>query len=296
MPRLGAHMSIAGGVARALERAAATGCEAIQIFLKNQVQWNAKPYSDDEVRLFRRQRNIPVFAHSCYLINLAAPDPRRSIAAMADEVRRAEQLDVPFIVVHPGSHRGAGEAQGLARVAGSLDAVFSATPHSPVRIALETTAGQGANLGYRLAHLAAIIRTCRHPERVAVCVDTCHIFAAGYDIRSAAGYRQMVEELDRLIGCERVAAFHLNDSKTPLGSRVDRHEHIGKGMIGLDAFRYILRDPRWQCLPMVLETPKGNDHRADRRNLRLLRSLLKSHGRSRQPSPAGCLDKADGIR
>jgi deoxyribonuclease-4 len=266
-------MSIAGGVDRALERGAATGCEAIQIFLKNQVQWTGKPYAVDEVQRFRAQRTIPVFAHSSYLVNFAAADARRSLAAMVDEVRRADALGIPFIVMHPGAHMGAGEETGLRRVARNLDEVFRATPRSPVKIALETTAGQGTNLGYRFEHLATIIQSSNHPSRLAVCVDTCHVFAAGYDLRSAKGYRQMVSELDRLVGCDRVVAFHLNDSKTPLGSRVDRHEHIGKGHIGLDAFRRVVRDRRWRAVPMVLETPKGTEGRWDASNLRVLRQL-----------------------
>jgi len=271
--QLGAHMSIAGGVDQALVRGAAAGCEAIQIFLKNQVQWTARPYRPEEVRRFRDQRRVPVFAHSSYLINLAAADARQSIAALADEIHRADQLGVPFIVVHPGAHRGAGEDTGLRHVARNLDAVFRATANSPVLIALETTAGPGTNLGYRFEHLAAILHASAHPARLAVCVDTCHVFAAGYDFRSAQGYRQMVAELDRLIGCDRVVAFHLNDSKTPLGSRVDRHEHIGRGHIGLDGFRQVLRDGRWRDVPMVLETPKDAAGRWDKRNLRVLRQL-----------------------
>ncbi len=239
------------------------------------MQWSGKPYSAGEVARFR-ERTVPVFAHSTYLINLAATNPvflRRSIASLVDEVKRAAQLGVPFIVMHPGSHMGAGEEAGLRRVAQSLDAVFAKTSKLPVQIALETTAGQGTNLGYRLEHLAEIFSSVKQPDRLAVCVDTCHVFAAGYDIRTAAGYRKLVRELDRLIGCERVAAFHLNDSKTPLGSRVDRHEHIGKGHIGLAGFQHVLRDRRWRGVPMVLETPKSDDLHEDVENLRILREL-----------------------
>jgi deoxyribonuclease-4 len=269
--KLGAHMSIAGGVDRALERGASIGCDAIQIFLKNNMQWRGRKLTPGEIERFR-QRTMPVFAHSCYLINLAAPNAgvrQRSIAALVDEIERATALDVPFIVMHPGAHLGSGETAGLKTVARSLDEAFRATRKSPVKIALETTAGQGSNLGYRVEHLDAILQISRHPSRLAVCVDTCHLFAAGYDIRTRQGYESVMKSLSRL----PVVAFHLNDSKKPLGARVDRHEHIGKGHIGLAGFRRVLRDPRWRHLPMVLETPKGEDLREDVENLRALRSL-----------------------
>lgn len=265
-------MSIAGGVDRALERGVSVGCDVIQIFLKNNMQWRGRRFSAGEIRRFRA-RTLPVFAHSCYLINLAAPDGRvrhRSIAALVDEIGRATALGVPFIVMHPGAHLGAGERAGLKAVARGLDEVFRATRRSPVKIALETTAGQGTNLGYRVEHLDAIFQACCFPSRLAVCVDTCHLFAAGYDIRTRQGYESAMKPLSRL----PVVAFHLNDSKRPLGSRVDRHEHIGRGQIGLAGFRRVLRDARWRDLPMVLETPKGKDMREDVRNLRVLRSLL----------------------
>lgn len=270
-------MSIAGGVDRALERAASIGCAAVQIFLKNNMQWAGKPLATDEVARFRARRAVPVFAHSAYLINLAATNRsfrRRSLVALTDEIHRAAQLGLPFIVMHPGAHMGAGEAAGLRAVAGGLDEVLGATASLPVRIALETTAGQGTNLGYRVEQLAEIFARVKRPERLAVCVDTCHAFAAGYDLRTPAGYRRLVGDLERQVGVEHVVAFHLNDSKTPLGSRVDRHEHIGKGELGLAAFRRVLRDPRWRDVPMVLETPKGADLREDVENLRVLRGLL----------------------
>lgn len=197
-----------------------------------------------------------------------------SIAAMIDEIQRAELIGVPFIVMHPGAHMGASESRGLRRIARSLDEIFHATKRSRVKIALETTAGQGTNLGYRFEHLAEILARVTNPERLAVCIDTCHLHAAGYDIRTPRAYRKTMKEFDRIIGCKRVAAFHLNDSKTPFGSRVDRHAHIGKGQIGLSAFRCILRDPRWRKLPMVLETPKSDDLHEDVENLKVLRSRL----------------------
>jgi len=263
-------MSIAGGMDLAIERGTSIGCEAIQIFLKNATQWRGRNISGTETRRFRAARGaLPVFAHSSYLINLGVPSPR-SVAALADEIRRADLLGIPFIVMHPGAHLGAGEAAGLKFVTRNLDAVFAATPSSTVQIALETTAGQGSCLGHRLEHLAEIIRRVDHTKRLAVCVDTCHLFAAGYDISTRRGYEAVMKQLDAL----PVVAFHLNDSKKPLGSRVDRHEHIGKGLLGLEAFRCVLRDKRWRGLPMVLETPKGEDMREDVENLRVLRGLL----------------------
>ena len=280
MIRLGAHMSIAGGVDRAIERGASIGCDTIQIFLKNNMQWTGKKLTDAEARRFRTARTrfgmMPVFAHSCYLINLAAANARirrKSVRAVIDEIGRATAIGIPFIVMHPGAHMGIGENVGLETIAGSLDEAFRATRRSPVMIALETTAGQGTNLGYRFEHLAEILERSPFPNRLAVCVDTCHLFAAGYDIRTPKGYATTMKQLDATIGCERVVAFHLNDSKKPLGSRVDRHEDIGKGQIGLDGFRNVLRDPRWRDVPMVLETPKSDDLHEDVENLRVLRSL-----------------------
>ncbi len=282
MLRLGAHMSIAGGVDRAIERGLSIGCNTVQIFLKNNMQWTGKTLGSREARRFRARRRSarihPVFAHSCYLINLAATDERirqKSVAALIDEIERAQQWGVPFIVMHPGAHMGAGERAGLKKVARALDDVFRATARCRVKIALETTAGQGSNLGYRFEHLAEIFQRVGKPDRLAVCVDTCHVFAAGYDIRTSQGYERTIEELDNLVGCARVVAFHLNDSKKPLGSRVDRHEHIGKGCIGLRGFRHVLTDPRWRGRPMVLETPKSEDLHEDVKNLRVLRELLR---------------------
>jgi deoxyribonuclease-4 len=281
MVRLGAHMSIAGGVDRAVERGASIGCDTIQIFLKNNMQWRGKKLSAAEVVAFRERQQTaalrPVFAHSSYLINLAATNRlflRRSMAALIDEIQRADALGVPFIVMHPGSHMGAGELRGLRQVVRSLNEVFKATRRSAVQVALETTAGQGSNLGHRFQHLADIINGVKQPARMAVCIDTCHVFAAGYDIRTLGGYRNTMRELERTIGSQRVVAFHLNDSKTPLGSRVDRHAHIGRGQIGLAGFRRVLRDRRWRNLPMVLETPKSADLHEDVENLRVLRGLV----------------------
>jgi deoxyribonuclease-4 len=270
-------MSIAGGFDLAIERGTSIGCEAIQIFLKNATQWRCRNIDGTEAKRFRDLRkcsgNVPVFAHSSYLINLGVENPR-AVEALADEIRRANALGVPFIVLHPGSHLGAGEDAGLRCVSQNLDAVFAATPNSRVRIALETTAGQGSCLGHRFEHLAAILQSSKHPRRLAVCVDTCHLFAAGYDIRAPRSYETVMREFDAIIGSKHVVAFHLNDSKKELGSRVDRHEQIGKGFVGVEAFRCVLRDERWRGLPMVLETPKSEDMREDVVNLGILRGLL----------------------
>jgi len=281
MPKLGAHMSIAGGVDRALERGASIGCDTIQIFLKSNMQWHGRKSTAAEILRFKeRQREtkiLPVFAHSSYLVNLAATSAtflQMSIAAMIDEIQRADVIGVPFIVMHPGAHMRAGELQGLRQIVGSLNAIFRATKQSRVRIALETTAGQGTNLGYRFEHLAEILSRAANPNRLAVCIDTCHLHAAGYDIRTPRAYRKTMKEFDLIVGSKQVVAFHLNDSKTPLGSRVDRHAHIGKGKIGLSAFRCVLQDPRWRTLPMVLETPKSDDLHEDVSNLHVLKRLL----------------------
>jgi len=274
-------MSIAGGVDRALERGASIGCASVQIFLKGNMQWHSRLYASDEIYRYRDRLNdtgiTTVFAHSSYLINPATPNTimrKKSVAAIIDEIERATTLGIPFIVMHPGSHMGKGEKTGLDRAAKCLDEAFHATRCSPVKIALETTAGQGTCLGYRFEHLAKIIDTSRFPKRLAVCIDTCHLFAAGYDIRTKLGYEQTMKQIDTTIGSHQVVAFHLNDSKKMLGSRVDRHDHIGKGFIGLDAFHSVLSDIRWCGIPMVLETPKGENMREDVQNLGVLRSLL----------------------
>lgn len=282
--KLGAHMSIAGGVDKALERGRRTGCDAIQIFTRGNMQWQSRPLRAEEIAAFKQLRSKtgigPVFAHDCYLINLGATNPvtlRKSIEGMVDELQRADALGLPFVVAHPGAHVGAGEDAGLRRIADSLKEVFRQTRGSPVKITLETTAGQGSNLGYRFEHLAELISRAG-PERLAVCVDTCHLLAAGYDIRTTKTFAKVARDFGRLIGWEFLVAVHLNDSKTPLGSRVDRHEHIGKGHVGKEAFRLVLNHPRFSRVPGVLETPKGDFEDVsflDKTNLRLLRSLSK---------------------
>ncbi len=234
----------------------------------------------EEIKAFlehaQRAELSEVFAHANYLINLSATNPQflaNSIRALSEELTRADQLGLPFLVLHPGAHLGLGEDAGLEKVVKSINQIFREIPKVKTRIALETTAGQGSCLGHTFEHLAAIIANVREPERLCVCLDTAHVFAAGYDLTSAAGTRKMFREFERTIGLEQLVALHLNDSKTARGSRVDRHEHIGKGQIGLEAFRFIMRDRRFQKIPKVLETPKGKELREDVENMATLSAL-----------------------
>src|SRR6266403_1902230 len=285
---LGAHMSIRGGVSMAIERARSIRCTVMQIFVKNNMQWFARPLRPEEIRDFldhiQRGELLSIFAHANYLINLAATNPQfhgNSIRALSEELTRADQLELPFLVVHPGAHLGAGEEAGLEKVVESIDRVLAGLLKIKTRIALETTAGQGSCLGNKFEQLAYIIGSVREPERLCVCLDTAHIFAAGYDIGSESSLRKTLREFDRAIGPDRLAAIHLNDSKTGCGSRVDRHEHIGKGRIGLDAFRFIMRNRRFRKIPKVLETPKGKELREDIENLRTLRILAGENDEAR---------------
>jgi deoxyribonuclease-4 len=278
---LGSHTSIGGGTHRAIERARSIESTAMQIFVKNNMQWFARPLQPDEISAFlghpQRGELRFVFAHANYLINLAAANPQfhaNSLRALSEELVRADQLELPFLVLHPGAHVGAGEEAGLARIIASIDRVLAGLPKTKTRIALETTAGQGSCLGHRFEHLAAIIANVREPERLCVCLDTAHVFAAGYELATEKLTKQMFAEFDRTVGLKHLVALHLNDSKTPRGSRVDRHEHIGKGRIGLEAFRFIMRNPRFHKIPKVLETPKGKEMTEDVENMRTLRSLL----------------------
>jgi deoxyribonuclease-4 len=277
---LGAHMSIRGGASMAIERARSIDCTAMQVFVKNNMQWFARPLTAEEIRTFlnhvQRGELLSVFGHANYLINLAATNPQfhaNSIRALAEELVRADQLELPFLVLHPGAHLGAGEEAGLKKIAGSIDEVFWKIPKVRTKIALEITAGQGSCIGHRFEHLAHIIANVREPERLRVCLDTAHLFAAGYHINSESGVKKTFQEFDRVIGRDRLVAIHVNDSKTQRGSRVDRHEHIGKGQIGLEAFRFIMRSPRFRKIPKVLETPKEKDLAEDVINLRTLRRL-----------------------
>jgi deoxyribonuclease-4 len=267
----------------ALKRAETIKAECAQIFVKNNMQWLGRPPTSEEIERFaadwKRLRLASVFGHAGYLINLGAPpsaNRTKSLQSLIQEITFADVLGLPFLVLHPGAHLGAGEEAGLTLIVAGLDEVVRATKDSSVRIALENTAGQGSCLGNQLEHLAAIYDRVRNPERLAVCIDTAHLFASGHDIRTAVGWDKTIGQLDALIGRKQIAAFHLNDSKTEFNSRVDRHEHIGKGKIGLEAFRHIVNDSRFKKTPGCLETPKSDDLHEDVENLATLRSLVKS--------------------
>ncbi len=280
---LGAHMSIAGGVHTAVERGESIGCTAIQMFVKNNNQWKGKPLPDAEIAEFKTllaQSHIgPVVVHDTYLINLCAKDKkilRKSRTALKDELDRCEILGVPYLNFHPGAHVGQGEKDGMKIVAESLDIIHEQTKGYRVLSVVETTAGQGTAIGHRFEQIRNIIDAVEDKSRLAVCVDTCHVFAAGYDIGSEAGYEQTFREFDDIIGLEKLAAFHINDSKRELGSHVDRHEHIGKGKIGIEGFRLLMNDERFRTIPKVLETDKGPEMTEDVENMNLLKSLLKT--------------------
>ncbi|MDQ2919121.1 MAG: deoxyribonuclease IV [Verrucomicrobiota bacterium] len=284
MPHLlGAHMSIAGGLHLAIERSRSIEATAMQIFVKNNMQWFARPLERAEIKAFvrhaQRQQLSSAFAHSNYLINLAATNPQfhaNSLRSLAEELVRADQLELPFLVLHPGAHLGAGEEAGLAKIIQSIDAVHAVLPKVKTKIALETTAGQGSTLGHSFEQIAYIMQNVREPERLCVCLDTAHVFAAGYDLSTEASTRKVFADFDRIVGLDRLAALHLNDSKTARGSRVDRHEHIGKGKIGVNAFRFIMRSKRLVKIPKVLETPKDKELREDVVNMETLRSLISA--------------------
>ncbi|HEV8132553.1 MAG TPA: deoxyribonuclease IV [Acidobacteriota bacterium] len=277
---LGAHVSVAGGVQNAFERGLKIGATAIQIFLKNANQWKARPYDEETIRAFKRkwrQSGIAfVAAHDSYLINIAASDPvilGKSMEALRDELDRAEQLAVRYLVMHPGSHLGEGEGDGIHRVVTSLNQLHSETRGYKTRICLEGTAGQGTNLGYRLEHLWRMIDEVKEPERLGVCLDTCHLLAAGYDFRQPDTYAETFGRIKDLFG-KKIKLFHVNDSRKALGSRVDRHAHIGEGEIGLEGFRLLLQDPDFSLVPKIIETPKDDLGTEDIRNLKTLRSLV----------------------
>lgn len=294
----GAHMSIAGGVDRAVERGLKVGCRSMQIFTRNASQWTAPPLDPEVARRFREALKTsgiaPVVSHDSYLINLASGDAalrERSMATFREEMDRAEALGLLGVVTHPGAHLGQGEEAGLDRVAEAFLRLLEATRGYQVRVLVENTAGQGTSLGWRFEHLARILeRTGGHP-RIGVCLDTCHLHAAGYDLTTPEGYRETMSAFDRLVGFDRLACFHLNDCLKPRGSRVDRHTHIGKGTLGLDAFRRLLTDRRFRNLPGILETPKtGDGVKEDRRNLRTLERLAAGP----PPPKAGSARRARG--
>lgn len=279
----GSHLSIAGGMHNALLEAEKLGCETVQVFTKNQKQWNCAPLAEGAIGDWKshckRLKFKRTVSHDSYLINLASPDEGmwgKSVALFMDELARCAALGVPYLVTHPGAHMGQGEAAGLERVATALDVIHARVPADGVMTCLEITAGQGTSLGWRLEHLAEIIDRVKEPGRLGVCLDTAHLFAAGYDFRGRkyAGFRKLVQ---KTVGISRVKVLHLNDSKKRLGSRVDRHEHIGRGEIGLDGFRPFVRDEAWEKVPKILETEKGEDEKGrswDAINLEVLRGLV----------------------
>jgi deoxyribonuclease-4 len=279
-------MSVAGGLQNAIEAATALKMDTLQIFTKNANQWAAKELTPVETsafrKLLRKSKLRYATAHDSYLINLASPDPmlwRKSVEAFFDELVRAESLGLKYLVTHPGAHVGCGEEVGIASVARALNEVHSRCPDFRIKVLLEVTAGQGSSLGHRFEHIAEIMKQVDDCKRLGVCFDTCHVFAAGYPLYPEADYEATIREFDRVIGLKRLKLFHLNDSKKPLGSRVDRHEHIGKGCLGLEPFRLIINDSRFATLPMILETPKhDNDgNEMDPINLATLRGLVANN-------------------
>lgn len=282
MPKLGAHMSIAGGVDKAFDQAEKTGCDTMQIFTKNNNRWKGRDLRPDEIERFHRRQTetgiAPVVTHASYLLNLGTPDDalwEKSTNGLIDELERCEVLGIPYLVLHPGAHVKSGVEAGLARVSAALDNVHRALPHHKVKVALEITAGQGTTLGRTFEELAAIIDATEQPERLVVCFDTCHALAAGYDFRTEEGYRQMWDTFAETVGLEKLAVFHMNDSKNDLGTHKDRHTHIGAGFIGLEPFGFFLNDPRFADLPFLLETPQEVKIESDRENLAKLRSLIR---------------------
>ncbi len=274
-------MSVAGGFERAIERGLKVGCQTIQIFTKSNNQWAAPPITGEQVKPFTRagkQSGIsPIFFFFSYLINVGCPDKATyefSKKALKVEVERAEALGLAFLVLHPGSHKEAGEEPCIRRIADTVAWVLDQTKGARVKVLYENAAGQGSCVGHRFEHLASLLKQAGHPGRTGICLDTCHLFAAGYDIRTKADYEQTMAQFDRIVGLDKIQAIHLNDSKKELGSRVDRHEHIGQGEIGLEAFRCLLNDKRLNHLPMVLETPKDEECAEDVMNLKVLRGLI----------------------
>ncbi len=279
-PPLGAHTSIAGGVFNAIKNGEKIAADVVQIFSKSQMQWKGRDYSQEELeKYFQLQKETgihPVVIHDSYLINLASPEKEKlnkSIKAFIDEMQRAAILKIPYLLTHPGSHMDAGETAGVKQVARSLKQVWESAGEDNVEILLEATAGQGSNLGYKFEHLRDMIALSGIETHLGVCIDTCHIFAAGYDIRTAESWDKTIREFDSIIGLKKLKLFHLNDSLKPLGSRVDRHRRIGQGEIGDAGFKAIINDPRVYHLPMILEVPGGLE--AYKEDIALLRSFIK---------------------
>ena len=281
---IGAHLSTRGGLSNIFERAAAIGASSAALFAKNGNQWKGKELTDEDCAAFAAQRTVgPLLTHASYLINLASTNEvvhRKSIAALIDELDRAERLGIHAVVLHPGAHLGAGANAGIDQIARSLDQVHAAIPNHRVVTLLETAAGQGTCVGCTFEELGQMIARVDDRKRVGICFDTCHVFAAGYDLRTRDHYERTIAEMERFCGLDNVGAFHLNDSKKPLGSRVDRHQHIGEGELGLEPFRLLLNDARFARIPKIIETPKPLETESDLRNLRVLRSLIgKSQSR-----------------
>ena len=280
---LGSHVSISGGLHKAFALGLEIGCTAIQIFTKNATRWKVKSLQQQEIDRFledwKTSGITSVVVHDSYLINLGTAKEellQKSQDALLIELQRCEQLSIPYLVMHPGSHVGSGEEEGLKRVAESFDLIHSQTQGYKTQILIETTAGQGTNLGYRFEHLAKILDIVQEPERLGVCFDTCHAFAAGYELRTEEGYQATFEAFDKILGLEKLKVIHLNDSLKGLGSRRDRHQGIGRGEIGLEGFRLLMNDSRFESVPKILETPKGDDPiAADKENLQILRSLIE---------------------
>ncbi len=280
----GAHQSIAGGVHKSIERGKQTTCDTIQIFNKSNNQWRAAKFQPDDIdRFFEliEQTGITVAtAHTSYLINIASPDEplnRKSYRSLKEEMERCEILKIPNLVMHPGSHVGSGEETGMNKIAENINLLFSELVNNSVTLLLEATAGQGTNLGYTFEQLAYMIDRVENKDQIGVCLDTCHIFAAGYDLVDLKGYKKTIQSFDEIVGLDRLRIIHVNDSMKELGSKRDRHQHIGQGFIGLDGFRNVVNDRRLKKIPMILETPKGEDLAEDIENLRVLRSLVKKN-------------------
>jgi deoxyribonuclease-4 len=282
---IGAHLSTKGGLQTVFERASAIDASAVALFAKNSNQWKGKELTDADCATFASMRTVgPMLTHASYLINLATTNEefhRKSIAGMIDELDRAERLGIHAVVLHPGAHMGAGSNAAIDQIARSFDVIHAAIPNHRVVTLLETSAGQGSCVGCTFEELGQMLARVDDRQRLGICFDTCHVFAAGYDIRTRDGYARTVDEMERHVGLDNVGAFHLNDSKKPLGSRVDRHEHIGDGEIGLQAFRFLLNDARFAKIPKVIETPKPVENESDRRNLATLRGLIEKPLRRR---------------
>ncbi|MCL4512689.1 MAG: deoxyribonuclease IV [Candidatus Eremiobacteraeota bacterium] len=279
---IGSHILISEGLDKAVYHAEKLGCTAIQIFTKSSSQWNAKKLTDEQKAGFleaRQKTGISVpLAHASYLINLASPEPEqwnRSVEALFQEVDRCQFLKIPHLVLHPGSHKGAGVKEGILRTAEGINRLHEHQKKNGTVILLECTAGQGTSIGSKFGELADILNEISDQTKIGICLDTCHLFAAGYDIRTKESFSNLFNQFDQILGIEKIKAFHLNDSQKELGSHVDRHAHIGKGKIGLEGFQYLLNDPRFKKIPMILETPKGTDDTFDLMNLTQLQKLIR---------------------